>query len=243
MDGAMTTEHEALREDLPEYANGRLAPERAAAVERHLAGCAACRELLDDMKSLVESLRGGGDSLFEPHPEPEALQRFASGVAGEDESRIETHAAQCITCRLEIDVWRRRAPARRLSVATRPSEGGGRRAWPRLALAAAVGLIAGLMLAVPSRLWHPVVPQGPPASEPPGPSTPAPDPSVAIGPTVLHVLPGTLRDGQPARTRWVLDPDQPYIGIAFPVLVPADADDEEVYLLEIRPAGAAARWS
>lgn len=244
MDGAMTKEHDALQEDLPDYAGGRLATARASDIERHLTGCPACRDLVDELRDLRESFRDAGDALFEPHPEPAALRRFASGGAGAEESRIGKHAALCVTCRLEIDACRQRAARPLPAGVTRSTQRRARGAWLRLALAVAAGLAAGVLVTMPSRTPRRDLARGAVTPNVPASSTSgAADPSIAIGQTVLHLLPDALRDGAPVARRWVLDPDEPYLALAFPVLVPASVADEEVYRIEIRRAGAGVCWS
>src|SRR5262245_59814354 len=117
----MSKEHEVLQHDLPDYASGRLALERATAIERHLAECAECRELVGELRDLTEDLKDGGEALLAPHPDPATLRRFASGRAGEDERRVETHAALCVTCRLEIDTLRRLDAGHGPGAAVRPA--------------------------------------------------------------------------------------------------------------------------
>ena len=52
----MKLTHSFDREDVMAYVDGALSPERAAVVERHLAGCDECRRLADDLRGLSERL-------------------------------------------------------------------------------------------------------------------------------------------------------------------------------------------
>ncbi|MBD3349754.1 MAG: hypothetical protein GF400_11250, partial [Candidatus Eisenbacteria bacterium] len=40
------------REQLQDLIDGQLAPERAAVLERHLESCAACRSLLEELRTI-----------------------------------------------------------------------------------------------------------------------------------------------------------------------------------------------
>ena len=64
----MTTE-QSHPEFLPWYAAGTLEPERVAEVERHLEGCAECREELEQLRSMSETLpRATLEAIPEPNP-------------------------------------------------------------------------------------------------------------------------------------------------------------------------------
>lgn len=58
-------------EHLTAYADGALTPEEAAEIAAHLASCASCREMLDDLVAVRELLR----SIPDPLPHPAALPR------------------------------------------------------------------------------------------------------------------------------------------------------------------------
>src|SRR5262245_27429734 len=150
-EGLMAKEHEVLQHDLPDYASGRLAPARATEIDGHLTECAECRELVGELRDLTEDLKDGGEALFAPHPDPAMLRRFASGQAGADGARVEEHAALCVSCRLEIDTLRRHAAGIRPGDAARPTAPEARTSWTRLAMAAAAGLAAGVLITVPFR--------------------------------------------------------------------------------------------
>ncbi len=60
------TEHERWRDDLSAYALGALEPGEAAELERHLAGCEACREELEWLRPAVQVLPESVERLEAP---------------------------------------------------------------------------------------------------------------------------------------------------------------------------------
>jgi hypothetical protein len=70
--------HRSVREALGRHLEGELAPGERRAVERHLAGCAACREEHRELRATVDLLR----SLPDPEPPaslvPDLLRRIES---------------------------------------------------------------------------------------------------------------------------------------------------------------------
>ena len=65
--------------DLGEHLDGRLGFDRAERIDEHLAGCAGCRRLLDEVTAAVRALRQLAD---EPLP-PEAEERLAEALHDE----------------------------------------------------------------------------------------------------------------------------------------------------------------
>jgi anti-sigma factor RsiW len=60
---------EAARPELNAYVDGELAPEDRAVIERHLAGCAACRAEVELLRLVMHALRQA------PRPEPSEAMR------------------------------------------------------------------------------------------------------------------------------------------------------------------------
>src|SRR5882762_3195075 len=212
--------HEEIRNDLIDYAAKRLGEERRRAVEQHLAGCAECAETVRDLERLAAHLKGAGDGLFDPHPEPAALRRFALGGRSASEPRIGRHLYLCARCGLEVEMWRRwgAAPA-----ASREHPRRTRR-LASLALASAAGLVLGVLLTAEFR-------------------TTAPSPPPDIGQPVLHVLPEVQRGAEPAHKNWALDPEEPYLSVAVPVPIPTQASDAERYRFELKRVDDGVVWS
>jgi hypothetical protein len=59
-------EHRQLRERLPWYANGTLAPAEAAPLHAHLEGCAACRDELARCRRLADGLQARDEPGWAP---------------------------------------------------------------------------------------------------------------------------------------------------------------------------------
>ena len=95
-------------ETLRRYIRGNTeSAEESDDVGRHLAECAACRELLRtevaaSAPRLVHSLLPDADHF--DCLEEEALSRYAEGKADEEEREVaEVHLAQCARCREDVD--------------------------------------------------------------------------------------------------------------------------------------------
>jgi anti-sigma factor RsiW len=68
-----------LQLDLGDFADGSIADDRRAIVERHLAACAACRALLMDLQTMAAAAR-----TLEPQlPPPQLYTRIAAAVGAE----------------------------------------------------------------------------------------------------------------------------------------------------------------
>lgn len=75
---------ESFREEISAYLDGELAASRRLELERHLAGCASCQEVLDAQRWLLERLR----ELSPPEPSPQFEARLRARIAREaDEAR------------------------------------------------------------------------------------------------------------------------------------------------------------
>jgi anti-sigma factor RsiW len=85
----------ATEELLPWFVQGTLSAAEQGEVERHLAGCARCREVLVATREAA--------ALYASHPPTEAIVDYALGlpVAGLDRSVLESHLAHCAECREE----------------------------------------------------------------------------------------------------------------------------------------------
>jgi hypothetical protein len=224
--------HEEIRLDLAAYAASRLEGSAARRVEQHLEICLDCREIAETIKGLGASLRGGGESLFAPHPSESALREYADRRGRADGQAIAQHLAGCATCSLEVEVWTRKragAQVREPSTVSRSTR------WRSLALASAAGIAVGFTLAVFLRAGR--VPAVPPA-------TPAATTATGAAPTAgrLLLLPRTLR-GEKSVGSYALEPDQEFVVIGCPVSLPDGAKDSERFHYEIRKESGEAVWS
>jgi hypothetical protein len=222
-------DHEVIRLDLPAYAASRLEEPTRARLEQHVRVCAECREMIETLRGLGDTLRDGGESLFAPHPNESTLREYAGLGPGTGPEGIARHLADCATCSLEVDYWTRRSRSPRMDrlFSARRSR------WGAVALASAAGLAAGFLLAVLLRAG------GVPATPPPTARS-ATDAATAVG--RLLVLPRALR-GEGATTSYDLDPNQAFVVIACPAPIPETADAGERYLYEIRNAAGETVWS
>lgn len=78
----MTTPHEPGRcRDLilqiSAHLDGDLSPDRAAALERHLAGCMCCTELADSLARAVAACRASGEGTLPADVRARARRRIA----------------------------------------------------------------------------------------------------------------------------------------------------------------------
>ncbi|HEU5180120.1 MAG TPA: hypothetical protein VFW45_04975 [Candidatus Polarisedimenticolia bacterium] len=172
---------------------------------------------------MKEQIRSGGEAMFEPHPEPVILHRYALGEGGVEAPGIGRHLETCATCQLEVETWRRigrkklAEPAR-----SRPS-------LPWMSLAAGVGALFGLLvgwrlLSAPLRTEVPVPPAAPPVvSE---------SARILVAP-LIHNLPGLMRSGEVAVQHWSIDREEPYLNITVPLTIPEDASGSEPLRFEI----------
>jgi predicted anti-sigma-YlaC factor YlaD len=78
------TMHDKWTDQLSEYLDGELPPEEQAAVESHLRGCAACTDVLNDLKRVVARAQA-----IEPRPPQADLWRaVAARVEAGDAARL-----------------------------------------------------------------------------------------------------------------------------------------------------------
>jgi hypothetical protein len=80
---------------------GTLGAEEQAEVQKHVAVCPACADLLKFASTLKTTLR----EQYASHPEPETLVRFAGARADMDpdtRARLERHLAGCPQCKEEV---------------------------------------------------------------------------------------------------------------------------------------------
>jgi len=92
------------------HSAGSLGQDETRSVEAHLAGCATCREEIDPLRSVGESLRNRSASAIDPHPEIDLLLAYEGSTSSQDprlRKSIETHLDQCASCRDEIEALRR----------------------------------------------------------------------------------------------------------------------------------------
>src|SRR5262245_4664340 len=99
-------EHATWRERVPEFVMGRLGSEERIRFETHLSACPECAETVDAWRVMVSAMREPeAETLWEPHPEPEAIHRHALGRS-EDEPRVARHVVACPSCALEMQAWK-----------------------------------------------------------------------------------------------------------------------------------------
>src|SRR5262245_14314128 len=85
---------------IPWYVNGTLAPDERRRVEEHLAACAECRGLLEDLRELSPLVRSGAGAL-EDHPHAQHLECYAADSAAlerELAAWIRSHVGTCEAC-------------------------------------------------------------------------------------------------------------------------------------------------
>lgn len=220
----MLTSCEEIRTLLADYVGARLGPDQSRRVEQHRQTCPDCGEILEDLESMKEQIRSGGEAMFEPHPVPVILHRYALGEGGVEAPGIGRHLETCATCQLEVETWRRighkklSKPAR-----SRPS-------LPWMSLAAGVGALFGLLvgwrlLSTPAlRTEVPVLPSASPAP---------PETARILAAPIIHALPGLMRSGEVSVQHWSIDREEPYLNIAVPINIPEDASGSEPFRFEI----------
>lgn len=122
--------------------SGTLEPSERAEVERHVARCPACAELLEFASKVKDTLI----MQVSPHPDPDALVCFAEARAKMDSDvrrEIENHLAMCPDCREEVAMLEavdresagevpRAMVARRGRADRRGAASGFRRFWEKL---------------------------------------------------------------------------------------------------------------
>ncbi len=90
-----------IRELVVWLPSGTLDEAERAEAEKHVAGCPACADLL----KFASTLKGALRKQASPHPDADALVRFAEDRARMDpraRSRVENHLSACPDCRKEV---------------------------------------------------------------------------------------------------------------------------------------------
>jgi hypothetical protein len=235
-----------IAEALPFYVNGTISEAERREVEAHLPGCAACRALLEDLRSLAEAMRRGGEDLLD-HVHAAHLEAYVSGSRPLDRDLgrwIGSHLAACAPCREAADALRED-----LTVV----QGGAGRASPA-APAAARAPRRGIWSSLSRTLLHPV-----PAAAylallvaalavlaPPGGEAPAPPPAPA-GPRApavadVLVLSSALRgEGAPPAILRPAAAATPALGLEFPL--PEGADPSSSIRITLHDAEGREVWS
>ncbi len=117
---------QALRERLPDYAEGRLSGPAAAAVEMHLAACPRCREEVADLRAMLQALHAVPEATL-----PEGLvgevtrtiiRRAPHRVAPPRWSQITIPAAAVTGVLVLLLVWHSQEPGAVKGAGVRPAE-------------------------------------------------------------------------------------------------------------------------
>ncbi len=90
------SEHVDQQQDIAPYVSGRLDEIGRLELERHLADCQECRDLV----AWCEGVAAGS------HPEPLTLKRFTEGAKAPEGRAIAAHLEKCMSCALEVERWR-----------------------------------------------------------------------------------------------------------------------------------------
>jgi len=218
------TEHRDFQLELAAYTAGRLEGESRLRLEAHLKECDECREMASLLKEFGQTLRDGGETLFEAHPSPASLMEHARrGTRGGQEAMVR-HLESCAACRLEVDGWTRAAMPGRSMIDKRDAIR--RMVWPL-----AAGVVLGLGLATFARMAIHSRPAGAPG---------VPTPASVAGP--MLVLPRLQRGS----TERVVESEYRAAGfvvVACPAPVPEEASPEESYAYVMKDAGGNVVWS
>ena len=95
-----------LLEDIHRYVWNDLSPSQAAIVERHLAECESCMELVNFMKEFGHSMSGhffDSEESKEPCPPTDLLASVEADFANEAEARnVRAHVVHCRECSLKF---------------------------------------------------------------------------------------------------------------------------------------------
>ncbi len=232
----MVTSCEEVRALLADFVCSRLAPEQRRQVEQHRQTCSDCGEIVADLELMKQQIQGSGEAMFEPHPEPAALHRFVLEGDGKDAEQIRRHLESCASCHLEVETWKRigrkQAPAPATAARAKLPV-------PWLALAAGLGGLVGLLIG-----WRLLSAPTPvrPETTPPRAALPAPTHPQVLTAPVIHLLPSLMSSGAPPLQRWSLAADEPYLAVAVPLTLPAEAAGTDRFLFELRAAGGERVW-
>jgi len=79
----MNGSHSSWTDRLSDYLDGQLAPSEREALEAHLAGCGACREVLEELRAIV----AGAHALGEVPPERDLWPGIADAIQGPGAAR------------------------------------------------------------------------------------------------------------------------------------------------------------
>ena len=102
-------EHEQAAALIADYATGRLDADERGTIERHVASCAGCRELLAEARELRRALQLERPEQLMAHVQSAHLTRFALDRSGLDSglsSWIEEHLSSCDACREAVEILR-----------------------------------------------------------------------------------------------------------------------------------------
>lgn len=120
------TEHEVVEQLLPWYGTGRVSAEERGRIEEHLASCAECREVLEQVREHASVLSRRSVRSLTRHVDPVLLTEFAERpetLDAETRRWIEAKLRECETCREANarlhEVERSLAPAKEAAVSRR----------------------------------------------------------------------------------------------------------------------------
>jgi anti-anti-sigma regulatory factor len=110
------------REDLFRYLRGELSQRQRARVERHLEGCAKCRDFLAFVRTFNATLKEMAGAELQPDtpcPDPETLVAFQAEELDEQSARtVRQHTAFCKDCLEELHLLRQAEESPRMKADT-----------------------------------------------------------------------------------------------------------------------------
>jgi len=103
-------QHDEAMTLLEDFSTGLLAANLAMELQAHISECEACRQVLEIMRELGDTLDEHGSAMFDEHPHSEELVALAEQDKYLDRTRlaqIRSHLQICPTCRRELEISQR----------------------------------------------------------------------------------------------------------------------------------------